>query len=272
MKRFQTLFSVAWVATASAPAWAAPIFDVDFQSDTVGSPPVVAASVAGVTNTHPTTAIITGTGSINTRLVQDGYEALGGSGDKVLVVSDTDTTANNNFSIQFFAANADAISSGTAVYSWDMLASSTAARAGNLFLTISNSSSVAVLSLLTQASGASNELMILSTYTSSGGVVNASPNYTFARGAVQHVDVALDMDAKTADVYVNSNLKWSVSIAYKNGGAPTDNVARWTYSAGYLSTATGTYALDNFVFDVPEPASMALMAMGGALVLVRGKR
>lgn len=271
MKRLPTLFAVATVAMVSAPVWAVPIFDVDFQSDTVGSPPVVAASVAGVTNTHPTTATVGGT--TNTWLVQDGYETLGGSGDKVLVVSDTDSASA--FDLRFYAANADAISSGTAIYSWDMLASSSVTRAGNYFLDVKNSSGIAVLSLLTQPSGSTNELLKVTTYTSSGGYVDAVPNYIFPNGTVQHIDLILDMDANTADVYVNSILKWSVSIAYLNGvgalpdGVPTDNVAQWRFAAG--NAATGTYALDNFVFDVPEPASMALMAMGGALILVRRK-
>lgn len=272
MKRLQTLFAVATVAMISAPVWAVPIFDVDFQSDTVGSPPVVAASVAGVTNTHPTTATVTGT--TNTRLVQDGYEALGGSGDKVLVVSDTDSAGA--FDLRFYAAAADAISSGNASISWDMLASSTAARTGNFFLDVKNSSGTSVLSLLTQPSTSTTELLKVTTYTSSGGYVDATPFYIFPRGTVQHIDLILDMDVNTADVYVNSILKWSVSIAYLNGvgalpdGVPTDNVAQWRFNAA--NAANGTYALDNFVFDVPEPASIALLGLGGALMLVRGKR
>lgn len=272
--------SAATVAASSLPAHAAfvgPFYDLTFQQANyiVGNNPPLASSTAGVTNNYIWHAVYTGTNQI---LVENGYtdptsgNTLGGGGDKVIVFH-KDNTGGNPIAY-FYMQNADKPSTGIVSIKADVLDTYTTSNTQSTRvwrITDSNSKSA---DLTFQAFN--GKLYLRLNYTGAGYTDYIWGDGTQAGsglGKVFSIDWQFNIDTGLSKLWLDKH--------DGNGLLPvaqtTTSFTPGTYSYASLIPAANSNPRDPIAFDninigmvVPEPASLALMGLGGLMLLLRG--
>ncbi len=98
-----------------------------------------------------------------------------------------------------------------------------------------------------------------------GDVVNFG---SYAEGTTYHIQILADFTAQNVDVYLDNALVLN-DHPFVN---PTTNMQEHSMFQNGIEGQTNSVAVDNIVTAIPEPASIALVALGGAALLLRRRR
>jgi len=239
---------------ATVPASAAPIWDVNFEGDTVGSNPAVAAATAGITNTMPTSILEQFS---NTVLVENGYTDTVNTGaslsSNVLVLTDDNTGGISR--VRFDGADADAASTGIYEIRFDMVLESTGS-GGNNFLDIRNTAGAVIAGVQFTPSSSRVRLVEYSSPNTVSGVSDATVASTFFADELS-VTYRFDFGAATQEIIVDG-----ASLATGDlPGLGAVNLDLFEFATA--SSTTHVWAIDNVTgVAIPEPSSIALVGLG----------
>lgn len=241
-----------------------PLYDIDWEGDTVGATPPIATYVAGTPSDGVQKIVV---GANSSLLVQNGYtDSVTGQtlGSKVAVASDA-AGQEARFDLR---GEADAISSGSFSWSWDMLSDT---YSGNIYMELKNNTGHNMGTILfyqDQSDIASPIEIQLGSYTAPHGTrTDAFMAGMFtSRGTPIHVDVDLDLDTRAVDVTLTSateSVSGSLLLPFSGTSGFADDIGRL-----YFRTTGGdvsVVAYDNIV-TTPEPTTMVLLGLGGLLI------
>ena len=261
MKNSVKILTVVCVVLAlESVIYAVPLFDVDFENggghNTVI--PVGTAVQGGVTDVA---TWLYGTSDPVIKLT-----GVGGFGSgKVANLYDPYTTAAG---FAFVGDPLDAASSGTVDISWDMLSSSyNKSAAASILVELENSSGANILRMTVQTrSNVDHVRIYIEEYAGGGNTLYdpLAPNgVTILNDIGFNMNIVLDMDNDTADIYANNDLIHSATI-----GAGED------YLGLQFRTVSGGNWIGQFdnISIVPEPATVALLGGGLLGLLLKRKR
>jgi hypothetical protein len=242
-------------------------WDVDFNGDTPGNPPSFVAYNDAIINTTPNDIDVDAGSSV---LVQS---ALGGLTDQPLVISVT-TPATGFPSVQFGFDSTTPGSQSHDAYEFDLLVDSTSAAAGGTKLFSirflqSAGQLVHGVTIRNQDTGG-GELDHLPEFVGSWDIWDSNFN-DFFMGTEINLRIELDRNANTATWYMNDNL------FLLGSDADIDKIGTIQFrdAAGFGGTAqTVVLGIDNFRGGIiPEPSSLALLALGTAAIgFIRRRR
>jgi len=259
MRMRTCLMSGAAVLALSATSQAAVLFDVDFNDIVVGAtPPSVAATSGGTTTQLSGRAPSSGTSALHA-WGQTGALAGSSFGDgNFLELWDEVTTSNvsNVASVKFKLNSADVVSTTSTdkivTISWDMIMDDLEGAAGNIFLNFRGGPAV-------------SGILIKST-----GQLRVDNNIveTLAFGQSYSMKVELNYDTGVVSF-------WNGDVAPKYTGSFDTAKSFQQFDASTSTTGQAAFGIDNVkieTFAVPEPASMALLGLGGLAMLSSRKR
>jgi len=241
--------AVVLLSVAATPASATPLWDVDFETDTAGSAPAVAAAAANMVNMVPTS--ITAPALVASGYTDGAITAPASLSSNVLVLDGGRAFFNGN--------NDDAITSGVYDINFDMIRESTAG-AGNSFLTVRNTLGGTIATLLFQPQF--GRVRITQTGTGGSGTINSGTNSVDYSNAL-NIRFSIDFGAATQSVFVDGSPTAILSGAFD----ATSTLARFDFNAG----GGNIWAIDN-ISVIPEPASIALVGLGLIGMVGLGRR
>ena len=261
-------FAIAALMAASQAGFAALLFDVDFNNDTVGNAPSLAAYVAGTTSTKPTNLYTSGSD------VATVVSSLGALTDQPLQC--VNTADNNGYPNLLLRGGG--VTTGTVRLEWDTLVSSHTLPTGG------GAETIAAFYMKSNVGGGifAVTLTALNTTTGTLGTVWGQPgqaydtgaNLSWTVGTVNHFQVDLNLDAAKYSVWLNGN-QVATNRTLASAGFGNYSMLDIKDGAGVGgSDGTSTYGLDNILIQtvVPEPATLGLIGLGLAAWGMRRRR
>jgi hypothetical protein len=262
MQKFFVMAAALTLAIGSS-AFAVPLFDVDFNGETVGALPSEAAYVPGAVNTQAQQVDLEP--SDGSLAVADGALGLGGSGDLVVV---GDQSANYAWGARF-EGQADAATNGQVVVGMDFSAERMTSGSERVSLKVGNENGMEMgeLKITVDTSGEEDRTWLRyveKPYPVTGyfqhGFLDA-----FEWGVPSRIELIYDLDANTVQIAVDGNILTSEEQSKDTFSTFDESIWRV-----HVSSEKGRHA---FAFDnvtvTPEPASMALLGLGGLAILRR---
>lgn len=262
-------FSFFAVAAAVGTASAAPLLAIDFESNTAGtalSSTTMSANAGGV-STAFTGVGINGT---STATILDGTNPITvGTGNFAQV----NTVSNGDTFLSFAGAAADEATSGQVELSFDFLVEDASAGGANSQFRIRDAAGNDDIQIQIDSNnfGASNTRAIRVVDNLSAGGFN--PLFTINEGfefdEATNLRVLLDLDADTISLFLNNSLAGSGTIEAGDtvGGL---QIATFPNNGGdvrYYDNITIAA-----VTAIPEPSSLAILGMLGAVAAFRRRR
>lgn len=221
-----------------------PEWNIDYETDSVGSPPAAGDYVSGIICTyvqHYDTAANIGYS------VTDGYTdtITGNTMNGKCVVVENLSTIIQSFGL-YDGTMADIITLGRCKVSWEQLNDSNSR--GVLTSLRTELGDEIFVVLYDQSNGPTGTVTVYARLFSSPGVMDSQVNAgTFPKGTVLNSEIIADLDARTADFYVKDQYLGTY-------GLPGSGALGAIWFSGYGSTfgATSTAAYDNIVVERAE--------------------
>jgi hypothetical protein len=236
------VMSIVVLTAMSLVANAVPLFDVNFNSDSLGDHPAVADANAGQVNTHPTDLVGAAGGGFGVWTHdQTSYPAFSTFGDTAFAVL-VDPSETFYPGIKFWGHPDDAMTSGQVKVSFDLIIDSTVTRQGQMPIYAKDNNGNALCQI---AFCLDNLDVRFAEYSAPGVMSSYFDTGTLVTDTTMFVEIMFDMDAGRLVMWIDGDPVGSISIP------TTSNLARFEVISGAYTL--GNTGIDNFVTEVGEP-------------------